>query len=93
MFDAKMANIRGYIAKARTDLQSKNIATAKTELELIDQVFETLKASATDENKKIIEGLQSTLKKAKTEIDTDLPSAINRIDLLWHEMSKLLRKG
>lgn len=93
MLDAKMANIRGHIAKARTDLLAKNIATAKTELELIDVVFETLKTSTSDENKKTIEELQSTLKKARTEIDTDLPAAINRVDLLWHEMSKLLRKG
>ena len=93
LFDAKMANIRGHIAKARTDLLSKNIATAKTELELIGEVFETLKTSVSDENRKAIGDLQTTLKKARTEIDTDLPAAISRVDLLWHEMSKLLRRG
>ncbi|MEK6671880.1 MAG: hypothetical protein AABY42_00195 [Nitrospirota bacterium] len=93
MFDAKMANIRGHIAKARTDLLSKNIATAKTELELIDEVFEASKTSVSDENIKTIGDLQTTLKKARTEIDADLPAAISRVDLLWHEMSTLLRKG
>lgn len=93
MLAAAMANIRGHIAKARTDLLSKNIATAKTELELIGSIFETLKNSVSSENKKIIEELDAILKKARSEIDADLPSAINRVDRLWHEMSKLLRKG
>lgn len=93
MFDAKMANIRGHVAKARTDLLSRNIATAKTELELIDGVFEALKTSVSDENRRSIEELQATLRKTQSEIDTNLPAAINRIDLLWHEMGKLLRKA
>ncbi len=92
MFDAKMANIRGYIAKARTDLLSRNIATAKTELELIDGIFGALKTSVSEEKIKVIEELQATLRKAQSEIDTNLPAAINRIDLLWHEMGKLMRK-
>jgi glutaredoxin-related protein len=89
-FDASMANIRGHILKARADIQHKNIGTAKTELEYISEAFEKVKATASDENKKVIEELQGILKKAKTEIDNDLPAAINRIDLLWHEMGKLL---
>jgi hypothetical protein len=83
-FDASMANIRGHILKARAD---------KTELDYISEAFEKVKTTASDENKKIIEELQGILKKAKTEIDNDLPAAMNRIDLLWHEMGKLLRKA
>lgn len=93
MFDAGMANIRGHILKVRGDLQYKNIGTVKTELDLISDAFEKIKSSATDENKKSIEELQGILKKAKVELDTDLPAAINRIDLLWYEMGKLLRKA
>jgi len=93
VFEAALADIRGHIAKARTDLLSKNNATAKTELEQIGAIFETLKTSVSNENRKIIEELDTTLKKARSEIDTDLSSAISRVDLLWHEMSKLLRKG
>ena len=52
-----------------------------------------MNSPASDENKKAIEELQSTLKKARAEIDTDLPAALNRIDLLWHEMGKLLKKA
>jgi hypothetical protein len=37
--------------------------------------------------------LQGILNKARAEIDTDLPAASNRIDILWHEMGTLLRKG
>jgi len=93
VFEAALADIRGHIAKARIDLLSKNNATAKTELEQIGAIFETLRTSVSNENKKIIEELDATLKKARSEIDTDLPSAISRVDLLWHEMSRLLRKG
>lgn len=92
-FEAALANIRGHIAKARTDLLSKNNATAKTELEQIGIIFETLKTSTSNENRKIIEELDATVRKARSEIDADLPSAVSRVDLLWHEMSKLLRKG
>jgi hypothetical protein len=92
-FDAAMANIRGHVLKAKLDLDSKNIGTAKNELNVIEQEFGKVKTSASDEKKKIIGELQSTLKKANTEIDTDLPAAINRIELLWHEMSILLKKG
>ncbi len=91
-FDATMANIRGHILKARVDIVSNNIGTAKTELDLIQDTFEKVKTSATDENKKIIDELQGILKSARAEINTDLPSALNRVDLLWHEMGKLLRK-
>ena len=93
MFDASMANIRGHIIKARADIQYKNIGTAKTELDYIYEVFEKVKTTASDENKKVIEELQGILKKARTEIDSDLPAVINKIDLLWHEMSKLLKNA
>ena len=93
MFDASMANIRGHILKAREDIQHKNIGTAKTELDYISGAFEKVKTTASEENKKIIEELQGILKKAKPEIDNDLPAAMNRIDLLWHEMGKLLKNA
>jgi hypothetical protein len=92
MFNALMASIRGHVLKVKVELVSKNIGTAKNELELISEAFEKAKASATDEDKKVIEELQGLLKKARAEIDTDLPSATNRVDLLWHELGKLLRK-
>lgn len=91
-FDATMANIRGHILKARVELAAKNVGTAKNELDLTYEAFEKAKTSASDEHKKVIEELQTTLKKARAEIDADLPVALNRIDLLWHEMSKMLRK-
>lgn len=93
MFDAAIANIRGHILKARGDLQYKNIGTAKTELDLISEAFKNVKSTSTDENKKVIEELQGILKKERAELDADLPAAINRIDLLWYEMGKLLRKS
>jgi hypothetical protein len=93
MFDAVMANIRGHILKARVELLAKNVGTARAELDLIEELFSKAAASASEENKKAIEELRTALKKARAEIDTDLPAAVHRIDLLWHEMSKLIRKG
>jgi len=92
MFDATMANIRGHILKARVEIASKNVGTAKSELELIDELFSKAAEVTSDKNKEAIRDLQAYLKKARTEIDTDLPAALHRIDLLWHEMSKLLIK-
>jgi len=92
-FDASMANIRSHILKVQVELQTRNVATAKAEMELVSDMFEKLKSMATDENRKTIEDLHGTLKKASGELESDLPSAINRINLLWHEMGKLLRKA
>jgi len=92
MFNALMATIRGNVLRVKVELAAKNIGTSKNELELISETFEKAKTLATDENRRVIDELQGILRKAKAEIDTDLPSAINRIDLLWNEMSKLLRK-
>lgn len=92
-FDAAMASIRGHLLKVQIELKAKNIGTAKTEIDLINEIFEKTKAAASEEQKKPIEDLQVALKKAKDEMDINLPAAINRIDLLWHEMGKLIRKG
>lgn len=93
MFNSTMAGIRGHILKARTDLFYKNIGTAKNELDLLSGALESSKVLAADENKKAIEGLQSLLKKVRADVDTDISAAITGIDLLWHEMGKLLGKG
>ena len=92
MFHALMASIRGHVLKVKVDLLAKNIGTAKSELELLSEAFEKARASTADENKKAIEEFQGLLKKVRAEVDTDLPSATNRIDLLWYELGKLLRK-
>jgi hypothetical protein len=93
MFDAGMANIRGQILKARIEIVAKNVGNAKNELDLISGAFENTKALASDENKKAIEELQTTLKKARAEIDTDLPAALNGIDSLWYGIGKMMRKA
>lgn len=92
MFDATMANIRGHILKARVELVAKNLGSAKADLDLINELFSKAATVASEENKKSIRELQTSLQKARTEIDTDLPSALNKIDLIWYEMSRLLRK-
>ena len=91
LFNALMAGIRGNVLKAKVDLVEKNIGNAKNELESISDLLEKARTMASDENRKAVEDLQGTLRKAKSEIDTDLSAAINRVDLLWHDMSKLIK--
>jgi hypothetical protein len=93
MFYALMATIRGNVLKVKLELVAKNIGTARNDLDLISGTFEKAKTLTTEENAKIIDELQGILRKAKGDIDTDLPLAINRIDLLWNEMSKMLRNA
>lgn len=92
-FDAAMASIRGHLLKVQVELKSKNIWTAKTELDLINEIFEKTKASVSNEEKKDIEEHQAAFKKAKEEMEINLPAALDRIDLLWHEMGKLMREA
>jgi hypothetical protein len=92
-FAGAVEDIRGRVLKVKLDLVSRNIGTAKNEMALIDETLGSMKAAASDENKKTIEDFQKILKKARTEIDVDLPSATSRIDLLWHEMGKITRKA
>jgi hypothetical protein len=92
-FAGAVEDVRGRVLKVKLDLVSRNIGTAKNEMALIDETLGSMKASASDENKKTIEDFQKILKKARAEIDVDLPSATSRIDLLWHEMGKITRKA
>jgi hypothetical protein len=92
-FADAIEDIRGRILKVKLDIVSRNIGTAKNEMGLIDETLGSMKASASDEDKKTIEDFQKILKKARTEIDVDLPSATSRIDLLWHETGKTVRKA
>jgi len=90
-FNAAVEDIRQHILKARMEVVAKNIGNAKTEVDFIDDLFTTLYSSAKDEQKSMIDEVKSSLKKAKTEIDTDLPSFINRMNAVWHETGRLLR--
>ena len=90
-FNVAITNIREHVLRVKLDLESKNSGTARNELNLVEGEIEQVKASAPDEMKKTLAEMQATLKKAKSEIDTDLPASINRIDLIWHEMNKLIR--
>jgi hypothetical protein len=63
----------------------------KQKLAFIDELFTSVYPSARDEQKQIMDELKSSLKKAKTEIDTDLPAFINRMNAVWHETGRLLR--
>lgn len=89
-FNAAVEDIRGHLLKARMEVVAKNIGNAKADIEVIDELFTKLTPLAQDEQKQIIEEIRSSLKKAKLEVDTDLPSFINRINAVWYETGRLL---
>lgn len=89
-FDARLTALRGHIEKMRADMLSKNIATAKNEMELIDGTLERMKTAVAGDKKETIEELQVALREARTEADANVPAALSRVELLWHETSKML---
>lgn len=92
-FDSALADIRSHILKARLETIAKNIGNARVELDFIDELLSAVMDTGTDENRKVISELRTSVKKTKSEMDTDLPSAVNRLNNLWHETSRLLRKA
>jgi DNA repair exonuclease SbcCD ATPase subunit len=92
-FDSALADIRSHILKARLETIAKNIGNARVELDFIDELLSASMDIGTDENRKAISELRTSVKKTKSEMDTDLPSAVNRLNNLWYETSRLLRKA
>jgi DNA repair exonuclease SbcCD ATPase subunit len=90
-FNAAVEDIRQHILKARMEVIAKNLGTARTEIDYIDELFANVSASDKNGQKQSIDELRASLKKAKTEIDTDLPSFMSRMNSVWHETGKLLR--
>lgn len=90
-FAMKLAGVRNHVLKIQMELRSRNIGTAKTELDQVSEMFEKMKPTSGEENKKLIEELQASLRRARSEMDTDLPAATDRIELLWRETGKMGR--
>jgi hypothetical protein len=92
-FNAALANIRVHILKVKIDLMLKNTAIAKSELAIIDEALQRAKTLAAGEDVKTVEEIQSTLKKAITLIDIDLPAASSNVEVLWHQLTNQLMRS
>ena len=90
-FDMTLASVRNHVLKVQMELRSRNFGAAKAELDQVGEMFEKMKPTSSEENKQFIEELQASLRRARSEIDTDLPAATDRIELLWREVGKLGR--
>lgn len=55
-------------------------------------VMEKMLLLQTPEQKISFKELQVLIKKVKADMDSDVPAALNRMDLLWHDLDKLVRK-
>jgi len=91
--ETTMAGVKAHLLKVQAELRALNLAAAKTEVDLVDEFLEKTKTLSSEQEKKTMGEFQGALKKAKEEINTDLPAAIKRIDLLWHDLSRWARKG
>ena len=88
MYKATVAQIRGHLLKIKTDLLARNLGTADAEIEVTVTIIEKAKRDLTPQVQERLESYQSSLKKARNEITSDLPAAMKRIDLIWHESAK-----
>lgn len=91
-FDSLLNNIKGQILKARMEVGDKNITVARNELDIIDKQFDKALIIASDDEKAGIGELHEMLRKVKADLDVNFSSAVNRLDLLWHELGKLQEK-
>ena len=87
-----VGRIREQILKFKEEVTNKNIGLAKNEFKILLETTEKLKVSAGQEKVKSINEFQDLIKKASADLDSDLPAAVNRMELLWHEINKLLIK-
>lgn len=92
---AMLGDARIRVIKIKNELVARNIGVAKGEIDLLSQALEDTKGLIGDNNEKkiAIEKLQAMAKEIKTEMDGNLVAAMDRIDLLWHDLAKLSVSG
>jgi hypothetical protein len=90
-----MESSKARVLKIKIELVARNVGIAKGELNLLSQALENGKTVLGDNgnNKTVFERLQAMVKDIRTEMDSNLVAAMDRIDLLWHELEKLSRSG
>ncbi|MEW5948452.1 MAG: hypothetical protein AB1711_03460 [Thermodesulfobacteriota bacterium] len=89
-YKAAVTNAMAHVLKVKSELNAKNMGKAKEELGLVEPWLVKAKDLAPEDRKKSINEAVSILSQARADIDMRLPSALDRIDLLWHELSVLL---
>jgi hypothetical protein len=92
-FGAALGITRSHLLKVLLDVGAKNLGTAKTELGEVGETIERAKSLASDAQKRTLDNMQESLKKTMVELDNDLPSAINRLNLMWHDTNRLPVSG
>ena len=91
-FQIAIGQAKDAILKFKGNILDKNFGLAKNDLEALSEVIKKKRPLQTPEQKKSWEELQVLIKKVKAEMDSDVPAALNRMDLLWHEMDNLVEK-
>jgi Tfp pilus assembly protein PilE len=90
LFGADVASIRGSLLKAKLDLSSQNLGSAKGELRAVEEALQAVKAPENDQIRKILEDVRESVKRAIRDLDSDVPGAASRIDLAWRQLGKIM---
>jgi hypothetical protein len=89
VLERNMMLVRSRLLRARMELSLRNLDTAKKELDLASDLFTSAGIDKNPSWKEPVEDIQASFRKAKGEIDLNLPAAIQRIDLLWNDLDRL----
>jgi polyhydroxyalkanoate synthesis regulator phasin len=91
-FSIRLSSLRNQLLKIQMDLVQKNVGEARNEIDQVGEMLKEMKSKGDAGEKSNIENLQASLNKAKADMDTDIPSAAGRIEILWREIGKLQGK-
>jgi hypothetical protein len=87
-----IGRIREQILKFKGEVSNKNIGLAKNDLDTMLKTIDQLKDQVGQPKAEPIADLREQVKKAQSDLDSNLPASANRIELVWYEVNKLLKK-
>jgi uncharacterized phage infection (PIP) family protein YhgE len=91
-FQVLVSRIKTDILKVKESMLGKNFGLAKNDLGALSEMVEKKLLPQTPEQKKTFEEFRILVEKIKSDMDSDVPAALYRLDLLWLEMDKLVKK-
>jgi phage-related minor tail protein len=87
---SEIGQIRNHLLKTKIDLTSRNIGTAKNDLRNVQRALEKFSSKVPEAVKPTVEEAKENVKKAASDVDTDLGAASDRINIAWRELDKLV---
>lgn len=85
-----MLDVMARTIRAKSELEERNIGRAKAELETLEARLAKASETASEEQRRKMNELAAVIKKARAEVETNLPSALSRLDIVWGETAQML---